>query len=254
MKVILVVLDGLSYQVAAHAMGYLLAECHAGKGHIRQISSALPSMSRPLYETILTGKTPVESGITHNYVTRLSREKSIFHYAKNLKKTTAAAASHWFGELYNKSPYDFIHDRFVNDPSLPIQHGIFYFDETYPDSHTLADGEYLRKTYNPDFLLIHPSFIDTSGHLYGGDSKEYRNAARIADEALAYHLPQWLDEGYQVWVTADHGSNADASHGGNLPEETQVPLFIFGSEHINLQNQAIQQTDICSVICQLLEA
>ena len=254
MKVILVVLDGLSYQVAEHAMGYLLAECQAGNGHLRPISSELPSMSRPLYETILTGKTPVESGITHNYVTRLSREKSIFHRTVELNKTTAAAASHWFGELYNKSPYDFIHDRFVNDPSLPIQHGIFYFDETYPDSHTLADGEYLRKTYDPDFLLIHPSFIDTSGHLYGGDSKEYRNAARIADEALAYHLPKWLKEGYQVIITADHGSNKDATHGGNLPEETSVPLFIFGREHTTLKNQTIQQTDICPIICQLLEA
>lgn len=253
MKVILIILDGLNYQVAEHAMGYLLAECKAKKGHLRKIRSALPSLSRPLYETILTGKTAVESGITHNNVVRLSTEKSIFHYAKELGKSGAAAASHWFSELYNHAPFEPIDWRFVVNPDLTIPYGIFYFDWNYPDSHTFADGEYLRTHYDPDFLLIHPMGIDHSGHQYGGESAQYRNSARAMDEIFAQYLPLWLQEDYQVIVTADHGTNNDKTSGGNTAEETDIPLFIFGDCHHQLQTQTIEQTDICSIICQLLE-
>ncbi|MGO3395785.1 MAG: alkaline phosphatase family protein, partial [Serratia proteamaculans] len=68
MKTILVLLDGLNYQVAHDAMGYLQAECAAGRGRLYQLESELPSLSRPLYECILTGVPPVESGVVHNQV------------------------------------------------------------------------------------------------------------------------------------------------------------------------------------------
>lgn len=82
MKTILVVLDGLSNQVAQHAMGYLHAECSQGNGFYYRMTCELPSLSRPLYECILTGVPPVRSGIIHNGVSRLSRERSIFHFAR----------------------------------------------------------------------------------------------------------------------------------------------------------------------------
>jgi predicted AlkP superfamily pyrophosphatase or phosphodiesterase len=45
---------------------------------------------------------------------------------------------------------------------------------------------------------------------------------------LADYLQGWLDAGYQVLVTADHGMNNDRSHNGLLPEEREVPLFVLG--------------------------
>lgn len=82
MKTILVVLDGLSDSVAGHAMGYLHAECAQGNGQYYSITCELPSLSRPLYECILTGVPPVISGIIHNGVSRMSHQRSIFHYAR----------------------------------------------------------------------------------------------------------------------------------------------------------------------------
>lgn len=82
MKTILVLLDGLNYRVAHDAMGYLQAECAAGRGRLYLLESELPSLSRPLYECILTGVTPVESGVVHNHVSRLSHQQSVFHYAR----------------------------------------------------------------------------------------------------------------------------------------------------------------------------
>ena len=253
MGVILVVLDGLSAQVGRNTLGFLSALVKEDKGHYREITCELPSMSRPLYECILTGKKPIESGIVNNDISRLSYEKSIFHYAKEAGLITAAAAYHWVSELYNRTPFNPETDRYIADINLTIPYGHFYFEDHYPDSHLFLDGEYLRKLHEPDFLFIHSMNIDDAGHKYGLDSAQYRNAARSADMHLSNYLPKWLKEGYQIIITADHGMNIDHSHGGTLPEEQEVPLFIFGSEHREWLDAKITQTDIQAMVCQMLK-
>ncbi|PWC22467.1 nucleotide pyrophosphatase [Brenneria roseae subsp. roseae] len=251
MKTVLVVLDGLSFQVAEIAMGYLLGECAEGRGRMYSLECELPSLSRPLYECILTGTPPVRSGIVHNGVSRLSNQRSIFHYARAADLTTAAAAYYWVSELYNRTPFEPIRDRHTEAPDLPIQYGHFYHADHYPDSHLFEDAESLRRRHQPDFLLIHPMNIDDAGHRWGLSSREYRNGARISDGLLSHYVPDWLAEGLQVLVTADHGMNDDRSHGGALREERQVPLFVFGQE-FSLEPAAPKQTELCGTICELL--
>ncbi|MFM2590591.1 alkaline phosphatase family protein [Vibrio sp. TBV020] len=257
-KVILVVLDGLNYQVARECMGYLngLLEQPHSQQHMQAtlypMQCELPSLSRPLYECILTGIRPVESGIVHNNVVRLSNHESIFSLAKAQGKVTAAAAYHWVSELYNRAPFEPTRDRFTHDANLNIQHGCFYHWDHYPDEALFLDAEYLRRTYQPDFLLIHPMNIDDMGHKFGLDSLQYRNSARNADILLSNYIGQWLAEGYQVMVTSDHGMNNDLSHGGILPEEREVPLFVIGDQFTH-QNSHVKQTDLCGTICQLLK-
>ena len=93
-KVILVVLDGLNHDVARHAMGHLQAYVSAGRATLYKLTCELPALSRPLYECILTGVPPIESGIVHNNVSRLSHQRSVFHYAREAGLSTAAAAYH----------------------------------------------------------------------------------------------------------------------------------------------------------------
>jgi len=252
MKTILVVLDGLNFQVARHAMGYLQAECAQGRGQCYQMTCELPSLSRPLYECILTGVTPVNSGIIHNGVSRLSQQRSVFHYARAAGLTTAAAAYYWVSELYNRTPFDAPRDRHTDAPELPVQFGHFYSDDGYPDSHLFEDAESLRLRHDPDFLLIHPMNIDDAGHKHGFSTPQYRNRARMADGYLSHWMPGWLQQGYQVIVTADHGMNDDRSHGGTLPEETQIPLFVFGSAFSRTMDALPQQTELCGTLCQIL--
>lgn len=251
MNIILVILDGLNAHTAEMCMGYLQAATQGKQGVYRRMECALPSLSRPLYECILTGVEPIDSGVVHNGVCRLSHGNSIFHRASQAGLTTAAAAYHWVSELYNRAPYDAPRDRHTADLSLPIQYGHFYSVDDYPDSHVFIDAESLRLRHVPHFLLIHSMNIDDAGHQHGGDSRAYRNATRHADGLLSRFLPQWLAEGYRVIVTADHGMNVDASHGGVLPEEREVPFFIFGQE-ANAQEAEIAQRDICTSICRWL--
>ena len=245
-KAILVLLDGLNYGVAQHAMGHLQAYCAAGRAALYKLECELPALSRPLYECILSGVPPIDSGIVHNNVNR------VFHYARDAGLTTAAAAYHWFSELYNRSPFDAARDRHTEAPELPIQHGHFYWADHYPDAHLFADAESLRLRHAPDFLLVHPMNIDDAGHKHGLDTPQYRNSARVADIILAEYLQRWLDAGYQVLVTADHGMNNDRSHNGLLTEEREVPLFVLG-DAFSLDGYAQpKQTDLCGTLCELL--
>src|SRR5690606_39617994 len=102
-KVILVLLDGLNYEVARHALGHLQAYCAAGRAALYRLECELPALSRPLYECILTGVAPIDSGVVHNDVVRLSQERSVFHYAREAGLSTAAAAYRWISELYNRA-------------------------------------------------------------------------------------------------------------------------------------------------------
>lgn len=251
-KVILVILDGLNYQVAEHALGHLQAYRAAGRSQLYKLDCELPALSRPLYECLLTGSAPIESGVVHNQVVRLSNQQSLFHLARVAGLTTAAAAYHWISELYNRSPFVAVRDRHTSDPSLPIQHGHFYYADHYPDSHLFVDAESLRLRHQPDFLLVHPMNIDDAGHRHGADSSQYRNSARSADILLADYLQAWLDAGYQVMVTADHGMNNDRSHNGLLPEEREVPLFVIGSAFSLTPDARPKQTELCGTLCSLL--
>jgi predicted AlkP superfamily pyrophosphatase or phosphodiesterase len=253
-KVILVVLDGLNYEVARHALGHLQAYCAAGHAALYRLECELPALSRPLYECIMTGVAPIDSGVVHNDVVRLSKERSIFHYARDAGLTTAAAAYHWMSELYNRAPFVAARDRHTSDAALPIQHGHFYYADHYPDSHLFADAESLRLKHAPDFLLVHPMNIDDAGHGYGLDSPQYRNAARRTDVILADYLQGWLDAGYQVLVTADHGMNNDRSHNGLLAEEREVPLLVLGEAFSLDANARPRQIELCGTICALLGA
>ena len=153
-KVILVVLDSLNLKVAQDCLGYLTGLIEHKLTSKHSLTSELPSLSRPLYECILTGVSPIRSGIVHNHVTRNSQFDSVFSLAKNQRKTTAAAAYHWMSELYNRSPYDAHRDRHTNDSSMNIQHGLFYhWDITPMKLCFLMENLYARNSI-PAFYLF----------------------------------------------------------------------------------------------------
>jgi predicted AlkP superfamily pyrophosphatase or phosphodiesterase len=225
-KVILVMSDALRYDAAVAGMGYLGHLVEAKRASLYKIIGELPSMSRPMYETIHTGVTVSEHGVASNYIVRRSKMPSIFSAAHDGGLVTAAAAYYWVSELYNRAPFDMVKDREVDDDNLLIQHGRFYTRDEYPDADLYYLGGTLVEKFNPDYLLIHPMGMDYMGETYGADSSKYRNQAIVQDVVLANLVPGWLERGYTVMVTGDHGITADHSHGGTRPEMRDVPLFI----------------------------
>ncbi|AII14986.1 type I phosphodiesterase / nucleotide pyrophosphatase [Campylobacter iguaniorum] len=251
-KVVLVILDGLEYSVAKECMGGLGALCDENIGKVYKIKCELPSISRPLYECILTGVKPAISGILNNYSKPFSSSKSIFEYAKSAGLKAGAAAYYWVSELYNKTVFDRVKDRIIiNEQDLNIPYGVFYYEDDYNDSHLFSDGECLRVKFDLDFTLFHSMNIDDIGHKFGHNSKEYRNAARGVDIILSSLVLKWLEEGISVIITSDHGMNDDMTHGGNLDIERDVAFFVFGDK-FSLSKAKVEQSEICGLVCELL--
>lgn len=247
---VFVLLDGLRLDVAGACLGYVQAEAAAAGRPCIPVRAELPSLSRPLYETLMTGVPPIRSGITGNGVVRRSRHPSVFSRCREAGRTTAAAAYHWFSELYNQAPFQPVH-RVTHDPGAAIQHGLFYWRDGYPDDHLFADAEALRRQHQPGFLLVHAMGIDDAGHRHGGGSDEYRAAARRADELLARHVPAWLADGHAVIITSDHGMGDDRSHGGPGDTETLVPFWLLGAGQVPA-GAALRQTEIAGTACALM--
>lgn len=251
-KLIVVLLDGLRRDAAFNHLGFLAHMYEKGLCSRHTVRAELPSNSRPLYETLMTGVTPYESGIVNNEFTRFSKEESLFHLTRAQGLTNAASAYCWFRELYYGEHFTPL-QRHLTDNGGPINHGIFYFAE-YSDTHVFMDGEYLRTAYQPDFLFIHPANIDHVGHLYGSNSKEYLGAIITAEDSLSLLVPRWLEAGYQVVVTADHGMLDSGDHGGVSDTERLAPLFIFSQKTISPpNNEPIPQYLLAPLFCSMMK-
>lgn len=97
----------------------------------------------------------------------------------------------------------------MDDDSLLIQHGRFYTQDDYPDIELFATAASLVRKFAPDYLLIHPMGMDYMGEKYGANSSEYRNHAIRQDMWMSTLIAEWMERGYNILVTGDHGMNAD---------------------------------------------
>jgi len=253
-KVILVLSDGLGYSVAVEGMGYLGHLVENKLASLFKVIGELPSLSRPMYETIHTGLRSSEHGIISNQVKRRSTQPNLFELFIQANKSTAAAAYYWFSELYNRCPFDPILDREVDDPSLSIQHGRFYTQDEYPDIDLLASAGMLVRRFSPDYMLVHPMGMDYIGEKFGCQSREYRNHAIHQDIWLSGHISEWISLGYNIMVTGDHGMNADGMHGGTSAEAREVPLFFIRVDQPGYGDtqETVSQLQIGPTLCKIL--
>jgi predicted AlkP superfamily pyrophosphatase or phosphodiesterase len=254
-RVILILSDALRYDVAKANMGFLGHLVENKRASLYKIIGELPSISRPMYETIHTGLPASEHGIVANTIVRRSVKPNIFQAVKDAGKVTAAAAYSWVSELYNHAPYDPIDDREVDDESLPIQHGRFYSQDEYPDIELFFTAAHLVRKFSPDYFLLHPMGMDYRGETFGADTKEYRNHATYQDKRLAPLIMEWRECGYTIFVTGDHGINADGNHGGTTSDQRDVPLFIIrpGVEGRGDTGEVVSHLQIAPTVLKLLE-
>lgn len=260
-KVILAIMDGAGYEACVKECGYLEGLVERGKAKRWKMQAALPSISAPLYETIHTGLTPIEHGIICNESLRPSPHPNIFSACTNAGLKTAAVAHSYFFTLYGGEPYDLLrHIEWQNEAS-PIQAGRFYSMEAYSKMNICAPAEIdlcaqtlvMIDQQQPDYLLLHTSSSDSIGHAYGGQSREYYKQIYQIDIALGRTIPTWLEQGYTVMVTADHGMNAEGHHGGTEDIVRDIPFYVIGdTEQFCDENQVLDQCAIAPSIIKLL--
>lgn len=252
-KVIMIVLDGLKYQVATEELGFIENYVEKGLASRYKVISELPSLSKPLYEVLLTGIPVNEHGITHNKKYKMSENENLFSLVKENGLTNATASYFWLSELYNNLPFNKQTDRIQLNTGKTIENGVFYYKDDYPDSHVIDDANFLLNYSDPDFMYIHTMNIDDIGHKYGCDSLEYHGKTLAVDSYLADYLPQWLKKGYQVIITADHGMDFRGNHGGTTADVREAPLYIFSDKvEKQIYSNPVTQLMIAPLICHLL--
>jgi predicted AlkP superfamily pyrophosphatase or phosphodiesterase len=223
-RLVVVLADGLRDDTARQGMGYLHALEAAGRARWCTLRCEMPSLSRPLYATVVTGRTPIEHGIVSNEQHGVAIDGTIFDELAAAGGTSVVAAYHWFRELLTGETFDPARDRLSPVPARGIVDASWYFEDDYPDSHLLADAEALRRRHDPSLLFVHPMGPDHAGHQHGGESAAYLFAARRLDMQLARVIPHWHAQGCDVLLTSDHGMNADRMHGGSADVERLVPF------------------------------
>lgn len=252
-KTIFVLLDGCSDRIATRHLGYL--EHLAIKGEMARytINGELPSSSRPIYETLLTGLPVAKHGVSSNLVCRKSEYENLFSLCKENGLSTAAAAYYWVSELYNSAPFVHGQHRIQQNTESAIENGIFYFEDTYPDSHVLFDAEHLRAKFKPDFLMVHTMNLDDVGHKFGEGSREQAMCAMRLDTILAALLPIWINDGYEVIVTADHGMDSNGTHGGNHKSVCRLPMYVRSRITLPvIEREPVSQLAIAPLMCAML--
>lgn len=253
-KTIFILLDACQYEAGTRNLAYLEHLVDCGKGAKYKVKGEIPSQSRPIYATLLTGLPVYAHGIVHNQICKTLEVPNIFSLCKENGGVTAAAAYSWVSELFNQSPFRSERDYIQMHSGKQIDHGIFYWEDMYPDSHVVADGEFLLRKFNPDFLMVHTMCIDYMGHLHGAGSVQYENAVAYAGNVLAVPVSRWLEAGWNVVITADHGMNQMGMHGGTDEIQRDTPLYIFSEQVQNgrFEETCISQLNVAPLLCRLL--
>jgi predicted AlkP superfamily pyrophosphatase or phosphodiesterase len=255
-KTIFILIDGLGYRQAVQNLGFLEHLIEQGLGLKAKVLSELPSSSRPLYETLHTGLPAAKHGIACNLTVRMSKFQSVFELCRENGLTTAASAYYWISELYTRAPFQHTDDRIRLMHDGAINHGIYYFEDSYPDSHVFSDAEYLRGSFDPDFLLVHSMNVDDAGHKEGCNSLIYYSTIAKLNVVLSTIMPLWLKWGYNILVTSDHGMSEYGLHGGNTQEQRIVPLYIFSDQVKKkaglISEEPLPQLFIAPIFCRLL--
>ncbi len=250
-KLIFVLLDGLHFTAAESHMCYMRMLRETGRARFSCLRASLPPVSRPIYATLLTGKPPVEHGILRNEDISKISDSNIFSMLAKTGFRVATAAYSWILELFLGKPFVPCLHRFWQAPDGPIHNGLFYHCDAYPDAELFADAEYLWRHAKTDFLFVHSMGIDWAGHLYGGESPEYKRAVNAADSLLATYCPHWLEKGWTIIITSDHGMDAEGNHYSTENCVLNVPLWLIGTDLPDLE--ICTQTDFLRYVAQLFE-
>ena len=87
----------------------------------------------------------------------------------------------------------------------------------------------MTELHGIDYGILHTCTLDSMGHRFYHDCEEMDHACYVMDAMLAPFLQRWLDKGYEVIVTADHGQDERGHHGGTGELQQDAAFYYFGA-------------------------
>ena len=235
-KLLLIILDGLPWRNWKPFMGNLEGWVQSGDARKWRMRSVLPSTSACCYASIHTGMTPQEHKVLSNEIRHRVSQPDIFSEVTKAGGKTGAVTHSYWSEFFNRYPFDLVRDMEYDEPGSPITHGRFHTMTGYGHDNQMTPSDVdlfatlsmLCLRHGIDYGILHTCTLDSMGHRFGHDCGEMDHALYVMDSMLAAFLPKWLEAGYEVIVTADHGQTNRGHHGGHDDEMQDVALYYFG--------------------------
>jgi hypothetical protein len=261
-RVFLAVIDGLrldrSYELP------FLDELRR-RGVDSEATSHYPSWSRPNYVSILTGVPPRASGVRTNHHAAPVELDSLMDRARAaglrvatatdydvlpsmfLRRRGAAPSAPGAAEPSARAPSEPTRPGsppIELDAGDPLAEPVAESPVRAPDADLASPFDDARYAPWPggfseagsalaagdaELVILLVGAVDAAGHRSGGDSPAYRDAALLADHALARVLARVDLATDAIVITADHGHTGRGGHGGVEPEVLGVPLIAAGA-------------------------
>ena len=236
-KILLIILDGVPYRNWRRYFGGLEGWVQSGDARVWRIRASLPSMSGPCYASIHSGTPPQVHGVlTNGHIQRVTLP-DIFSETRKAGGITGAVTHSWWSEFFNRAPFDLVRDIEYDEPeSQTINHGRFHTMTGYDNINQMTPSDVdlfatltrLCQRFGLNYGILHTCTLDSMGHRFGHDCAEMDHACALLDAMLARFLPAWLQMGYEVIVTADHGQSDRGHHGGTGEDQMDSALYYFG--------------------------
>lgn len=202
-RALVAVIDGLRYDAALtlRSVARLRAAGQCFRTHV-----GLPTLSRASYATLSTGLEQDRTGARTNADSHPVAAESIWEVARERRlRVEGRSELGWWRELFPRG-----------------------FDR-YDIFNAYGDG--FARPLDADLTLIHPVYIDESGHQHGAASPQYAASVRRVDAELSRALDRLDLQRDLVILTADHGHRDAGGHGGAAPEVAHV-LTCFAGRNV----------------------
>lgn len=262
-RLLLIILDGVPWRNWRRLFGNLEGWVESGEASVWKIRSALPSISASCYASIHTGVPPQVHGCTGNgNVFRLA-QPDVFSQVRMSGGVTGAVAHSFWSQFFNRHPFDYVRDIEYDEPqSDTINHGRFHTMTGYGRDNQMTPSDIdlfatltsLCRRFGLNYGMLHTCTLDSMGHRFRHESDEMDHACFVMDEMLAPFIPQWLANGYEVIVTADHGQDARGHHGGRDALQQDAALYYFGPARGPAENTVIDQLQLAPTVLSRLGA
>jgi hypothetical protein len=225
-RVVLVSVEGLRADALRRWSAPNLLRMAGGGAYAERALTVSPALTAPAQLSMLAGVPPEDHGILEDHLVFTSAMSSldpVFKHAARQGRHAAAFISR-DGPLAG----------FETALACRLAFGLDSLYLTPPSAAAVIDaaaGALADRTF--DLLFLDLPDPDLAGHRYGFSSPQYGAAVADVDAAIGRLTAQLAGTpGTLLIVTSDHGGGGawgDYQHGSDSPEDTEVPLLLWGA-------------------------
>ena len=237
-KVFLILVDGMRID-APDACGNDYVVQFKTKAKLLAERTVMPSVTLPCHMSLFHSVTPQRHGILANtYVPQVHTVEGLVERLKAAGKTSAFYYS-W---------------QLLRDLCRPgfLSFGLFYEMYTYPHVDRLLTEEAIVRTERDgqDFVFLYLGEPDETGHAHGYMGPEYLASVSEAWDCIQKVCEKFGGE-YKILVPAHH-AGPDRIHAEAIPEDMNIPLYLYGSAFDGCTARTANIIDIAPTIAKIM--